>query len=90
MKFDFNKHDDPDLQRIVAARCMQHGKVNEVIICDPTPVVDYKLAIVRTNDDNCLKRLVSTFQAIRLQGAAIIRLDPLRWMLGRDGVLGRH
>jgi len=90
IKLDINKLDESELKRIVAARCAEHGEVSDVMICDPTPVVDYKLAFVHTADPKCLARLVKAFEGIKLQGTAVIRLDPLRWMLGRDGVFARR
>ena len=90
IKLDINKLDEPELKRIVTARCAEHGDVSDVMICDPTPVVDYKLAFVRTADPKCLARLVKAFEGIKLQGTAVIRLDPLRWMMGRDGVFARR
>ena len=91
LKLDVNKLPDQDIKRIVTERCAAHGDVSDVIICDPTPVVGYKLAFVRMTDPSRLGRLVNAFEAIRVNGAAaIIRLDPLRWMMGNDGVLARR
>ena len=90
IKLDIHRLDEPELKRIVAARCAEMGEVSDVMICDPTPVVDYKLAFVRTADPNCMSRLVSAFAAIKLHGYAVIRLDPLRWMLGGDGIFARR
>ena len=90
LKLDINRLPEPELQRIVAERCGQHGDVSDVIICDPTPCVDYKLAFVRMADPARLGRLVNAFEAIRVNGAAVIRIDPVRWMFGRDGVLARR
>jgi hypothetical protein len=91
LKLDVNKLPEQDIKRIVTERCAAHGDVSNVIICDPTPVVGYKLAFVRMADPSRLGRLVNAFEAIRVNGAAaIIRLDPLRWMMGSDGVLARR
>jgi hypothetical protein len=90
LKLDINKLPDPELKRIVAERCSAHGDVSEVIICDPTPLVEYKLAFVRMADPGCVMQLVQAFAAIKLNGAAIIRLHPLRWMLDASGVLARR
>lgn len=90
LKLDINKLDEPELKRIVTARCAEHGAVGEVMICDPTPVVDYKFAVVRSADPKCLARLVKAFQAFRLHGAALIRIDPVIWTFDRNGVLARR
>jgi hypothetical protein len=91
LKIDLNKLPEQELKRIVTERCAVHGDVRDVIICDSMPVVGYKLAFVRMVDPARLGRLVNAFEAIRVNGAAaIIRLDPLRWIMGRDGVLARR
>lgn len=91
LKIDVDKLPEQDIKRIVAERCAAHGDVSDVIICDPTPVVGYKLAFVRMVDPTRLGRLVNAFEAIRVNGtAAIIRLDPLRWMMDNNGVLARR
>ena len=89
LKIDINKLPESDIQRIVAERCALHGAVAEVFICDPTPVVDYKLAFVHMADPERVTRLVKAFQAIKVNTASVIRIDPLSWALGNDGVLKR-
>lgn len=90
LKLDLNKLPDPELKRIVAERCGMHGDVSDVIICDPTPRVNYKLAFVRMKDPSRIGRLVNAFEAMRVNSAAIIRLDPVRWIFDREGVLARR
>ena len=90
LKIDINKLPDEDVKRIVAEHCAMHGDVRDVIICDPTPLVDYKLAFVRMTDPARIARLVRAFAAISVNSAAVIRLDPMRWMYDVDGVLARR
>ena len=89
LKLDINKLPEPEICRIVAERCALHGAVREVFICDPTPVVDYKLAFVRMADPERLSRLVNAYQAIKVNTSAVIRINPLHWVCGTDGVLKR-
>jgi hypothetical protein len=90
LKIDLNKLPEHDLIRIVAERCGLHGDVSDVLICDPTPVVDYKFAFVRMTHPAGVARLVNAFEAICVNDAAVIRLDPIRWGHDGKGVLVRH
>jgi hypothetical protein len=90
LKIDINKLPEQEIKRIVAERCAVHGDVSDVIICEPTPLVGYRLAFVRMTDPSRIARLVNAFQAIKVNSAAIIRLDPIRWMFDADGVLARR
>ena len=90
LKLDIKKLPDLEIRRIVAERCAVHGDVRDVIICDPTPLVDYKLAFVRMADPGCIKRLVKAFAAISVNSAAVIRLDPLQWIMDANGMLARR
>jgi len=90
LKFDINKLSDPELKHVVAERCKLHGDVSEVMICDPTPVVNYKLAFVRMADPSCIAQLVSAFHAIIVDSTVVIRLDPIGWMCDAEGVLVRR
>jgi hypothetical protein len=90
LKLDINRLPEEEIKRLVAARCAVYGDVSDVIICDTTPVVDYWLAFVRMADPARIARLVNAFEAIRVNSAAIIRLDPIRWIFDAKGVLARR
>ena len=87
LKIDINRLPEEDVKRIVGEPCGRHG---DVLICEPTLLVDYKFAFVRTADTSGVARLVNAFEAICVNEAAVIRLDTIGRVDDRHGVLARH
>ena len=74
LKIDINRLPEEDVKRIVGEPCGRHG---DVLICEPTLLVDYNFAFVRTADPSGVARLVNAFEAICVNEAAVIRLDTI-------------
>jgi hypothetical protein len=87
LKIDINRLPEEGVKCIVGERCGRHG---DVLICNPTLLVDYKFAFVRTADPSGVARLVNAFDVICVNAAAIIRLDTIGRVDDRHGVLARH